>query len=959
MIIGYQVSNSFKENCKSNFATNRQGKIHVVEDNIDIVGENYDGQLVDFSVEDNCYVNDKFIGTTVAKKITVNILNPNNSINLENKEIQAFAGINGEYVPFGNFIIQKPDNEEVKEKTSFTGYDYMIKFNTSYKDQVQYPILLVDLLSNLCSQVGLTLGNTEFTNSNYMVLGNPFTNNEDCRTVLSNIAQLAGGFAKIGRDNKVYIKTLKNISNLLTVKYVNAMTVKELNLTEVRALSGNQSNADETIDGNNYFDNFSKNDQWGELNSLVLGISSIEGENTALDDKSSIAENGLTEITINDNYFLTSQEEREKVIVPMWDSLKGLKYLPFKTKYYGYPYLDSGDIIYIKDINDNGYISYVFNHTFTFNGSFSGNIETTALTKTQTAYKNTFDVKSKFKQVERSVDKINGQIVDIVEQQTETENKLTKVEQDIDGITQTVSSVEEQVDGTNQNISQTNQKVTQIEQTVEEITQTVDEVQTNIDENYSTTEEMNSKIEQTAGEINLEVSNTINNIQVGGTNLIPNSAPYDTTGYYISDTSGIELTLQNEDTAPYKKCLRIRTLKQLTSTSGIYIYPTKDKLEEGKEYCFSIWLRATANTIITVGYNAGGSTSFNVTTSWQKFIHKFTATATSSNKVGFPIYLPVNTVNGRQVFIHSIKLEEGNQITAWSPAPSDDVKGSEIISKINMSPEEIQISADKISLEGKEINLTSENISINSNNFNVDKNGNLTCSNATFTNGHLDYYSSTGAHLGVQGITSDSETNSEGICLTVYSADAGHPLYMVRSFNYGTIMTIETISDSELNGVSSSSGYSGIVKINSAIKSHNVFCNYLEVANNVVDYIYCVNNLFVNGYVRGTNIINSSDESLKENIKKLSTKKNTHLDTIRKSDICEFNYKGQKEKTIGLVIGKNYSLPDEVIKIQIDKNGNESRGVDLYSMVSLAWQAIKEQQEIIEELEQKVEGIKI
>ena len=109
MIIGYQVSNSFKENCKSNFATNRQGKLLVVDDNIDIVGENYDGQLVDFSVEDNCYVNYKFIGTTVAKKITVNILNPNNSINLENKEIQAFAGINGEYVPFGNFIIQKPD----------------------------------------------------------------------------------------------------------------------------------------------------------------------------------------------------------------------------------------------------------------------------------------------------------------------------------------------------------------------------------------------------------------------------------------------------------------------------------------------------------------------------------------------------------------------------------------------------------------------------------------------------------------------------------------------------------------------------------------------------------------------------------------------------------------------------------------------------------------------------------
>ena len=414
MIIGYQVSNSFKENCKSNFATNRQGKIHVVEDNIDIVGENYDGQLVDFSVEDNCYVNDKFIGTTVAKKITVNILNPNNSINLENKEIQAFAGINGEYVPFGNFIIQKPDNEEVKEKTSFTGYDYMVKFNDTYVDENTYPISLVNYLSNLCQQVGIELGSTIFPNYNYMVLGNPFTNNEDCRTVLSNIAQLAGGFARIGRDNKLYIVTLK----------------KEENVDNI-----------EEIDGNNYFDDFAKNNQFGEVNSLEIGLSSIEGEVSTRKDNNSILTNGETKIIINDNYFLINEEEREKVIDNIWNSLKGLKYIPFKTKYYGYPYLDSGDIIHIKDIKDNSYISYVFNHTFTFNGSFSGNIETTALTKVQTSFQNSNTLKEKFKRAERSIDKINGQILDIIEQQTETEYKVTQVKQDIDSINQSVENI--------------------------------------------------------------------------------------------------------------------------------------------------------------------------------------------------------------------------------------------------------------------------------------------------------------------------------------------------------------------------------------------------------------------------------------------------------------------------------------------------------------------------------------
>lgn len=322
----------------------------------------------------------------------------------------------------------------------------MVKFNVLYKNRVEYPCKLSNLFIDVCNQVGLETGNVDFTNCNYMILGNPFTNNEDCRTVLSNIAQLAGGFAKIGRDNKVYIKTLKNISNLLNVKYVNTMTVKELNLTLVKVLSGERDNTDENIDGNNYFDDFSKNEQWGELNSLVLGLSSIEGENTALDDKTSINENGLTEITIQDNYFLTSQSEREKAIVPIWNSLKGLKYLPFKTQYYGYPYLDVGDMIYIQDTKNNGYISYVFNHTFKFNGGFSGTLDTSALTKKQTAYKNTFNIKTKFKNTERKIDKINGIIEDVIEEQTDITKKLTKHEQTIDSMKDTLKSQETKIE---------------------------------------------------------------------------------------------------------------------------------------------------------------------------------------------------------------------------------------------------------------------------------------------------------------------------------------------------------------------------------------------------------------------------------------------------------------------------------------------------------------------------------
>jgi len=288
----------------------------------------------------------------------------------------------------------------------------MIKFNVPYQNRVTYPIRADLFFSDLCDQVGLEVGSLDFVNANYMILGNPFTNNEDCRQVLSEIAQLAGGFAKIGRDNKVYIISLNKSAEPV-----------------------------EVIDGNNYFTDFSKNEEYGEVNCLVLSISQVEGENSTIQDDESIQENGLTEIEIQDNSFLIERVEREKVITPLWNNLNGLKYTPFSTKYYGFPYLDSGDCIAILDAEDVQHITYVLNHTFTFNGSFDGELDSPALTKTQVKYKNTNNTKTKFKNVEFKIDKINGQMSQIIEEQSDTEDKISEIVQTVDELDSKVSTI--------------------------------------------------------------------------------------------------------------------------------------------------------------------------------------------------------------------------------------------------------------------------------------------------------------------------------------------------------------------------------------------------------------------------------------------------------------------------------------------------------------------------------------
>lgn len=455
------VSNNFKAMSKSNTPSGAIGRIIDEEDDITITEED---DLQDISIEDYCYVNDKFIGTTVAKKVTVNIFNDDNAYNLENKEVEIKLGFNlnssDELVSYGNFIIEKPNTEEVQALTNFVGYDYMIKFNVPYVDNNTYPVDLGTFFENLCNQVGLTAGSTTFINSDYMVLGNAFTNGESCREVLSAIAQIAGGIAKIGRDNKPYIISLSLDSEV------------------------------ETIDGNNY-DTFSPNNVFGPINKLIIKMQNdVEGEESVRSDPESIEQYGECAITISDNPILNSFEQRELVIDNIFDNIKGMTYLPFKVSYYGYPYLDSTDKIKILNVGDNQYDSYVFNHSIKYDGAFSGNIETKALTKTQSVYTETRDLKKWKRNTELRVDKINGEIVTLVEQQEEQDEKIAEQRTTIDGITNTVSEtttrlnndyltaeqVGAEIDGTKEDIEIIKQDIVETKQTAQNFQIQIDRI---------------------------------------------------------------------------------------------------------------------------------------------------------------------------------------------------------------------------------------------------------------------------------------------------------------------------------------------------------------------------------------------------------------------------------------------------------------------------------------------------
>lgn len=404
-------SNAFKEECKANVQNLKYGTVNIKNTTTNITESD---DLQEFDINSSCYVNDKFIGTTVAKKIKIKILD-DGGYDLENKDVSVKTGIEIEdeieYQELGTYTIPKPDTDEVSGKTEVTGYDYMSKFDIPYVDNNTYPIRADDYLENLCEQVGVVLGSKNFPNNDYMIKGNPFTNGETCKTVLSNVVQLTAGFADIDIDEKLYIRNFD--------------------------ISGNPV---ETIDGNNY-DEFKPNKVFGPVNSVRIQMNSgVDGEETVKEEEG-ITDATRCQITISDNYFLTSAEERNLVIDDIYNALHGLTYLPVEINYYGYPWLKLGSKIKVKDKSDTEYITYVMEHSFKWNGSYSGTIKSFALTKTQSAYKEIMTMQKWKRNTELAVNKINGEITSIVEEQTEQSTQITQIEQTVDEISQKVENI--------------------------------------------------------------------------------------------------------------------------------------------------------------------------------------------------------------------------------------------------------------------------------------------------------------------------------------------------------------------------------------------------------------------------------------------------------------------------------------------------------------------------------------
>ena len=103
----------------------------------------------------------------------------------------------------------------------------------------------------------------------------------------------------------------------------------------------------------------------------------------------------------------------------------------------------------------------------------------------------------------------------------------------------------------------------------------------------------------------------------------------------------------------------------------------------------------------------------------------------------------------------------------------------------------------------------------------------------------------------------------------------------------------------------------------------------------------------------GGGFVNGSLESIKKNIEPF----NGALELVKNTDIYSYNMKTENDedkKHIGCIIADNggdYKTANEIISAN-------NKGIDSYSMASVLWQAVKEQQEIIEKLKEEITLLK-
>ena len=344
--------------------------------------------------------NTKFIGGFPAKTLNMEIYDLENTLDLENKEIEVYKGfvVNNsiEYVKQGVFIA-KSDNitTNISSKTISLSnvQDRTQLLNDKYESSLDWSTnhTGLEIVQEICTKKGITLASNTFNFANYSFKQPNFPENTTNREVISRLAEIGGEIALFNCDGELVIK--------------------------------GQYTTGDTIQSRRY-EKLSKEKPY-VVNTLALGKEGIDDD---IVYPESIATERI-EFKILDNPFVDLY--REEMIGEVAKYVVGMSYTPYKAENVidGFIY-ELNDVVSIVDKNGNAFNAVILD--VSNNSRIKSTIKADVGAETKTNYNLAGSKASEIAQVKLEVDHINNQIKSVVSTTESVSKTVDDLEKSID-----------------------------------------------------------------------------------------------------------------------------------------------------------------------------------------------------------------------------------------------------------------------------------------------------------------------------------------------------------------------------------------------------------------------------------------------------------------------------------------------------------------------------------------------
>lgn len=237
--------------------------------------------------------------------------------------------------------------------------------------------------------------------------------------------------------------------------------------------------------------------------------------------------------------------------------------------------------------------------------------------------------------------------------------------------------------------------------------------------NQATRNEINDRVNGLQGQLTLQANNfnvSLNNLQIGGTNLVRNSGNFQNTDHWICETWGGRQGQLSLGKHPFWKNNQ-ENLLEITNTNAngtVVAKSSRFNVKPNVAYTISFNGFHDANlrdyTVYFLGKKYGSSNDYDVvvpiitaqklSAAYSTYV-KVTFNTGNSDEgyIRFDNNAALNDGQNTTLYLADIKVEEGDKATSWSPSPYDQVAKDQILAQINMSAGTTLIQNNKIYMD--------------------------------------------------------------------------------------------------------------------------------------------------------------------------------------------------------------------------------------------------------------------